>query len=291
MAQPYDTDPIQVQQFMNDVKHVYQGMGKGLSAYARVRSGVIGISTHFDLLDQVTVEEKPNAPGTDIPVSNATWTRVTCLLKNYVAGKYSDIFKQREILPSERMEVAMALVKGAMRREDQIILDEFLAAVTASGTQATSLVLDDAFPNDGEQMSVAVLRRIGRIFDHENIPEDGRHVVMGAYAKEELLDDERYVSRDYANSTKLDSGMMPDYYGMKLHLIGKREEGGLPEINSKPVLYAWHQEAIGVARSLEHQVRVGWVEQKLSWLTTIFFRCGAKTREGKGLVRVTFAAS
>ena len=283
-------DPIAVEQFTQDLIHVYQGMGLGMLERTKSFRGVVGKQINVDLLDDTVMGRKDSAPGTPIQTVTDDASRVQITLDNYAGGRWTDIFKDTEVLPDMRMHLASNLMAAINRRRDQILIDHFETESAVVGSKI--------WKNDGLETRIAqantinakLVLDVATWFDDQEVPMEGRHMAIGARTKMDLMDDDKVVNRDYTSTEKWDNGMLRALLGFQIHYIGRRKEGGLPKVNAKPVALFWQESAVGTAHSLMPSVELSYDPPSLSHLVTGHFRCGIGTVQGIGMGYATFSA-
>ena len=96
------------------------------------------------------------------------------------------------------------------------------------------------------------------------------------------------TSADYVSVKSLMSGDIDTYMGFKWHIIETRSEGGLPYASSTWEGFAWHKSAIGMAIGIDIKTEVNYVAQKTSWLCNGVMKAGAVSRDGDGIVSVSY---
>ena len=77
------------------------------------------------------------------------------------------------------------------------------------------------------------LRQIKRLFDANDVPAEGRYVVLSAYQLDDLLSETKVTSADYASAKALVRGELDNFMGFKfVQLNAKKSDGSLilPEV-------------------------------------------------------------
>ena len=167
------------------------------------------------------------------------------------------------------------------RRMDQIVLD----ALSASGTSHT--VSNDIGGTDTD-LNVAKLREAKRLMDKNNVPSDGRCIIVHANSLESLLGETAVISADYNSVRALVTGEVNTFLGFKFITMGDRSEGGLPvDGSSDRTLYAFHKDAAGLGVGLNMKTEINYVPEKTSWLVNGIFSAGAIAIDDEGIVKLT----
>ena len=121
---------IAVTQFDTMTKHDYQGEGV-LRGKFRQRNNVTGSTVTFNKMGKGQASER-TAPSADVIAMNVDHSKVEVTLRDWEASEYTDIFKQKEVLPDEVSELSKTIKSAIGRRRDQLAIDA-LAAGTYDG--------------------------------------------------------------------------------------------------------------------------------------------------------------
>jgi len=269
-----------VQEFDDEVKHAYQGMGR-LRNTVTVRTGVTGDAYKFTRMGKGLANQK--ATQADVTPMDVGHSRQTANLENWNAPEYTDIFDQAEVNFDEKQELAITIAKALTRREDQIIIDA-MAAVTYS-TTPTDIDTGAQVAAGGTGLTVAKLRAAASFLSDRGVDESERHIAFTAADRDSLLGETEVTSSDFNVVKALVQGDIDSFMGFKFHLIETRDEGGLP---AKSV-FAYHKAAVGYAVGLDMKTSIDWVAQKTSWLCNGMLKAGAVAREAAGLVEIKTA--
>lgn len=268
--------PAFVAQFDAEVKQAYQGMSK-LQGTVRTKNGVIGSTHRFTKIGKGIAGL--HTPHADVTPMGVDYTTATATLADYDAPEYSDIFQQQKINFEEKRELVMVTAGGLGRRWDQSVIDAFIASGTTN-TVAKTIGGDNA-------MNMGKIRRIGKQFDDADVPETDRHIAWSAACKEQLLGTTKATSADYNSVRALVNGDIDSLYGFKFHLIGKRDEGGLPLSGTERNIFAWHKQAIGTAVGINMSTRIDYVANKASWLVLGKLSIGSVAIDATGISSIT----
>ena len=272
--------PAFVELFEAEVHQAYQAAAT-LRGVARMRTGVVGDTVKFPTVGKGSASVR--TPQTDVSPINATFAQVSVTLTDYIAAEYSDIFNQAKINFDERQELAQVVGNAIGRREDQIIIDA-LEAATAGTTVAKTVVTSGSAANS--DLNVGKIIAAKKALDAANVPPSDRHFVIHANNLAGLLGDERAVSGDYQTLQALVGGQINTMMGFQFHVIGDRDEGGLPLSSGDRTTYAFHKSALGCAVGIAHKTEVNYVPEKTSFLVTAMLSMGAGVIDANGLVDV-----
>lgn len=264
--------------FDAEVKQAYQGKAMLVPA-VRQRRGVEGSTVKFPKVGKGVATVR--VPQTDVTPLNVGFSNVTLTLQDYNAAEYSDIFSQAKVNFDERQELVQ-VVAGAMgRRQDQMILD----ALAASGT---SLTVANSIGGATTNMNLAKLREAKRLMDKNNVPPDGRHIVIHANGLANLLSETSVTSSDFNSVKALVQGEINTYLGFTFHVLGDRSEGGLAIDGSLDrTCFAFHKDAIGYGEGIGMRTEINYIAEKTSWLVNEVFSAGAVTIDAEGIVSIT----
>jgi hypothetical protein len=216
---------------------------------------------------------------------NGTFSSVTATLVDYVASEYSDIFNQAKINFDERQELAKLVGNAIGRREDQIIIDALIAG--SAGTTVANTVVTSGSASASD-LNVGKIIEAKKGLDAKSVPPTDRHMIIHANSLASLLGDERAISADFAQVQALVRGEVNSFMGFTMHMIGDRDEGGLPKDGSNDrTCLAFHRDAIGCAVGIPPKTEVNYIPEKTSFLVTAMYSAGAIVIDANGLVDIT----
>jgi hypothetical protein len=248
-----------------------------------MRTGVEGSTAKFPILAKGSASIR--TPSTDVVPLNGTFSSVTATLTDYVASEYSDIFNQAKINFDERQELAKLVGNAIGRREDQIIIDALIAGSAGSTVANTVVTTGSAGASD---LNVGKIIEAKKGLDAKSVPPTDRHMIIHANSLASLLADERAVSADFAQIQALVRGEVNSFMGFQIHMIGDRDEGGLPKDGSNDrTCLAFHRDAIGCAVGIPPKTEVNYIPEKTSFLVTAMYSAGAIVIDANGLVDIT----
>jgi len=262
--------------FDAEVKQAYQGVAKLVPA-VRQRRGVEGSTVKFPKVGKGIATAR--VPQSDVTPMNVGFSTVTCTLSDWNAAEYSDIFNQAKVNFDERNELVKVVANAIGRRQDQLILN----ALAASST--SNIVTEDEGGTD-TGLNVAKLRAAKKYMDKNNVPMEGRHMIIHANSLSSLLAETAVTSADFNTVRALVSGELNTFLGFTFHTIGDRDEGGLPVASSERKLWAFHRDAIGYAEGIAPRTEINYIPEKTSWLVNAVFSAGAITIDAEGIVEV-----
>jgi len=277
--------PAFVQLFEAEVHQAYQSAAV-LRGAARTRTGVVGDTVKFPKVGKG--QASPRTPQTDVVPINAAFSQVTCTLSDFVAAEYSDVFNQAKVNFDERQELAQVVGNAIGRREDQIIIDA-LNSASAGSTVAKTVVTSGSAA--ASNLNIGKIIAAKKALDAKNVPPTDRHFVIHANNLAGLLGDERAVSNDFSQAKNLVTGEITSMMGFQFHIVGDRDEGGLPLATNDRTGFAFHRSALGVAVGIAPKTEINYIAQKTSFLVTAMLSMGAVAIDTDGIVDVVMDES
>ena len=272
--------PAFVQLFEAEVHQAYQSSAV-LRGAARTRTGVVGDTVKFPKVGKGTASVR--TPSTDVVPINASFSQVSCSLSNFVAAEYSDVFDQAKVNFDERQELAQVVGNAIGRREDQIIIDALNAASAGSTVAKTVVTTGSAAASN---LNVGKIIAAKKALDAKNVPATDRHFVIHANNLAGLLGDERAVAADFAQLKHLVTGEVTSLMGFQFHIVGDRDEGGLPLATADRTCFAFHRSALGCAVGIAPKTEINYIPEKTSFLITAMLSMGAVAIDVDGICDV-----
>ena len=272
--------PAFVQLFEAEVHQAYQGAAV-LRGAARTRTGVVGDTVKFPKVGKGSASVR--TPQTDVVPINGSFSSVSVSLTDFVAAEYSDVFNQAKVNFDERQELAQLVGNAIGRREDQIIIDA-LDAASAGSTVAKTVVTTGAAT--ASNLNVGKIIAAKKALDAKNVPATDRHFIIHANNLAGLLGDERAISSDFQTLQALVGGQINQMMGFTFHIVGDRDEGGLPLATADRTCFAFHRSAIGVGVGIAPKTEINYIPQKTSFLITAMLSMGAGAIDVDGIVDV-----
>jgi hypothetical protein len=264
--------------FDSEVKQAYQGQ-RLLAGVTRERSGVEGSTVKFPKIGKGSATIR--VPQTDVTPLNVTYSQVTATMEDYIAAEYSDIFNQQKVNFNERQELVQVVSGAIARRMDQVVLDALAAA------SSPSTVGNDVGGTDSD-LNVAKLRAAKKAMDANNVPAEGRTILVHANNLSSLLSETEVTSSDFNSVKALVTGDVDTFLGFKFITLGDRDEGGLAiDGSSDRTIFAFHRDALGLGIGMGQQSRVDYIPEKTSFLVASMFSAGAVAIDDEGIVSIT----
>jgi hypothetical protein len=262
--------------FDEEVKQAYQGEAL-LRGTMRTRSGVQGNTVKFPKIGKGVATVR--VPQTDVTPLNVTYSQVTATMTDYIAAEYSDIFHQSHVNFDERRELVQVVSKSIARRMDQLCIDALNAASSPS-TVATGV------GGAASNMNIEKLRAAAKAMNDNNVPAEGRHLLMHSSQLDALLGETEITSADFASVKALVRGEINSFMGFNIITMGDRDEGGVPKPSTR-TCFAWHQDSMGYAESMSQKSEVNYIPEKTSFLVSSMFSAGAVAIDDEGIVKIS----
>jgi hypothetical protein len=263
--------------FDAEVKQAYQAKAMLVPA-VRQRRGVEGSTVKFPKVGKGVAT--PRISQTDVTPMNVGFSNVTCTLEDWNAAEYSDIFSQQKVNFDERNELVQVVANAIGRRQDQLILN-------ALNSSSTALTVADDIGGTDSNMNVAKLREAKKLLDKNNVPFEGRHIIVHANSLASLLAETSVTSADFNTVRALVAGELNTFLGFTFHVLGDRAEGGLPLATAARTCFAFHRDAIGYAEGIAPRTEINYIPEKTSWLVNAVFSAGAISIDDEGVVKIT----
>lgn len=263
--------------FDAEVKQAYQASAV-LRPAIRVRSGVEGSTYKFPKIGKGVAQVR--IPQSDVTPLNVSYGQVTATLSDYIAAEYSDIFMQAKVNFDERSELVKVVSSAIGRRQDQLIIDALVASST-SNTVASSV------GGANTNMNLDKLIAAKKALDAKNVPMDNRHILIHANNLAGMLGETKVTSSDFNTVKALVQGEINTFLGFTFHVVGDRDEGGLPLSSGDRKVYAFHRDAIGMAEGIAPKTEINYIPEKTSFLVASMFSAGAVAIDAEGIVEIT----
>ena len=265
-----------VQLFDAEVKQAYQS-SRALAGLTRERANVEGNQVKFPKIGKGTATVR--VPQTDVTPLNVTYSQVTATMSDYIAAEYSDIFSQQKVNFDERRELVAVVSAAIARRMDQLVLD----ALNAS---ATTLTVATTVGGAGTNMNIEKLIEAKKLLDANNVPSEGRCMIIHANNLAGLLGETEVQSSDFNTIKALVSGEVDTFMGFKFVTLGDRDEGGLP-LPSTRTCFAFHKDAVGMGIGMNQKSEINYIAEKTSFLVSSMFSAGAVAIDDEGIVKIS----
>jgi hypothetical protein len=137
-------------------------------------------------------------------------------------------------------------------------------------------------------MNVAKLREAKKLLDKNNVPPEGRHIILHANGLSSLLSETAVTSSDFNTVKALVAGEINTFLGFTFHILGDRSEGGLAVDGSLDrTCFAFHKDALGYAEGIAPRTEINYIPEKTSFLVNSIFSAGSIIIDDEGIVKIT----
>jgi hypothetical protein len=150
------------------------------------------------------------------------------------------------------------------------------------------LTVDNDIGGSDTNMNVAKLREAKKLLDKNNVPPEGRHIILHAAGLASLLSETAVTSSDFNTVKALVAGEINTFLGFTFHILGDRSEGGLAIDGSLDrTCFAFHKDSIGYAEGIAPRTEINYIPEKTSFLVNSVFSAGAIAIDAEGIVEIT----
>jgi len=276
--------PAFVTIFDNEVKQAYQA-SRALAGLVREKS-IDGDTVKFNKLGKGVASVR--TPQSDVVPMSLAYSLVTATMTDYIAAEYSDIFNQSHVGFSDRQELVGAVGNAIGRRMDQVVIDALDASTPVA---VANTVQNDGTAGSATDLNVGKLRAAKEALDTNNVPPADRVLLIHAANLSALIGNTEVQSSEFNEVRALVDGSLSQFLGMRIVVIGDRDEGGLTKDGSNDrSCYAFHKNAMGMGVSMNQKSEVNYVPEKTSFLVSSMFGAGAIAIDdgsAGGIVKIT----
>jgi hypothetical protein len=135
-------------------------------------------------------------------------------------------------------------------------------------------------------MNIEKLIEAKKLLDANNVPSEGRCMIIHANNLAGMLGETEITSSDFATVKALVSGEVDTFMGFKFVTLGDRDEGGLP-LPSTRTCFAFHKDAMGMGIGMNQKSEINYVPEKTSFLVSSMFSAGAVAIDDEGIVKIS----
>ncbi len=276
--------PAFVTIFDNEVKQAYQA-SRALGGLVREKS-IDGDTVKFNKLGKGVASVR--TPQSDVVPMSLAYSLVTATMTDYIAAEYSDIFNQSHVGFNDRQELVGAVGNAIGRRMDQVVIDALDAATAVA---VANTIANDGSSGSASDLNVGKLRAAKEALDSNNVPAADRCLLIHAHNLSALIGNTEVQSSEFNEVRALVDGSLSQFLGMRIVVIGDRDEGGLTKDGSNDrSCYAFHKNALGMGVSMNQKSEVNYVPEKTSFLVSSMFGAGAIAIDdgsAGGIVKIT----
>lgn len=267
-------------ELFDEIVHTkYQNEGFLLKGTTRTKTGIVGDVVHFPVYGGAVAS--PRSYRSDIVPISPTTESVSCIMQDWIAGDYTDVFEQQKVNFDEVSEVAKIETMAIGRQNDQMIID----AGINSGT--TNTIADG-----GDNMTFEKVLQVSEYLDDIGVPQEDRYMLLSASAQKSLLQSDRITNQFYVSNMLLQSGSMhrKNLLGFTFIVIPtftyQGQTFGLPKTGNIRTCLAFHKQAIGYAEGIAPRTEINYIPQKTSWLSAVLLSANAVAIDPTGIVTI-----
>lgn len=276
-----------IQSYGSNVIALYQQAEAKLQG--AVKEEPMKAKTHFfDRLGATAAVQKTVRHGAT-PIVDSPHSRRAVQMTDYEWADLLDKQDEIRILIDPKSAYAVNAVKALKRTYDDIVIAAFDADALAgeNGTETVTFASEDAGDNDfsAAVMDIEDLLTIKKQLDNQDVPADGRFILVAPSVLSQLLRDVEVSSADFNSVRTLVKGELETYLGFKF-ITSTR----LPTVTGTDKKgFAWHKDSMGVALGMPIVTNVS-IRDDLSYATQVYaaMTMGAVRLQGAGVVRYQF---
>ena len=265
--------------FKSEIVRLFQEEAGGLRSTVRTRT-IVGKSDHWERLGGIELTSVTTRHQA-WPYTPGTFTRRRVNMSDYAGSERLDQLDEVRMMINPRNEHTSNLMRAWQRTIARTITDAIdgnsLAVSNVEATSTVALPASQTIANGGTGLTMAKLRQSQRILDNAGVPRDGRrHILVSAYALEDLMADTQFTSADYTSMRALQDGgagliNSGTFMGLQWHMIsdavpddtsvtgasvGTPVSPILPKSGNIRTCFVYHQDAMGLTFAKEASASV-----------------------------------
>jgi hypothetical protein len=223
------------------------------------------------------------------PIVDSLHSRRAVVMADY---EWADLVDQQDeirILIDPKSQYAINAVKALKRTYDDVVIAAFDANALAGENGTDTVVFTDEDAGDVDfsaaVMDIDDLLTLKQLLDEQEVPADGRFILVAPSVLSQLLRDVEVSSADFNSIKTLVRGEIDTYLGFKFITSNR-----LPTVaGTDKYGFAWHKESMGVAMGMPIKTNIS-VRDDLSYATQVYaaMTLGAVRLQGSGVVRYRF---
>jgi hypothetical protein len=284
-----------IQSFKDEMFHLAQQKGSKLRS--KVRNQMVRGEAHmFERLAPSDAVAKTTR-HTTTPVVDVTHSRRKVTIQDYLWADLVDDEDRRRMLVEPKSEYALNAGYAMGRKWDDLIIGSDGAATPAisggmlgdaadgTGAQVVFDTANQEIVSGAAGMTIAKLTEAKYIMDSNDVPAEGRVIVIGPMQLQDLLNTTEITSADYNTVRALVKGDINTFLGFEFVMSTR-----LPLATAERVCVAYQRDCVGLAVNRDVEVKVS-ERDDLSYAWQIFARfSAAATRiDDAGVVRILCA--
>lgn len=218
-----------VEQYSANVQALLQQKGSKLRGLVPSET-IIGKSAFYDQIGTVAAVKKTSRHA-DTPQMDTPHKRRKITTETYHWGDLIDNDDKVKLLIDPTSEYANAAAWAMGRAIDEAIVDAAFGTAWAgeSGNEEVVFPVSQIIDSSGTNgFTFDKLREVKRMFDANDVPSEGRYIVLTAYQMDNLLSETKVTSSDYAAAKALVRGEVDNFMGFRfINVNGRRGDGSL----------------------------------------------------------------
>ena len=257
-----------------DIKLAYQQFGSKMknTTYFKTCQG-----TTMDFKKMGTGEAAQKSRHGNVPVMNATQTKVTATMADWYAGDYADLLDLEKINHDEKAAIVRTAVGALGRKVDSLIINQLDDTTNTIGSGGTGLSRPKVLEAMADLMG-------------NGVPLDGNiFCVVGAHQWAELYNIAEFKSADYVGPNNLPwvRGGEQMKYWMGIYWY---PHNYLPFADGSTAgdraCFMYHRDAIGYAENSDIRTFIDWVPEKAAWFVDNMVSGGAILIDEDGVIEI-----
>jgi hypothetical protein len=276
-----------IQSYGSNVIALYQQADSKLQG--AVKEEPMKAKTHFFDRIAPTAAVKKTVRHGATPIVDSPHSRRAVSMVDYEWADLVDQQDELRILIDPKSAYAVNAVKALKRTYDDLVIEAF-DADAKSGENGTDTVLftdEDAGDEDfsAAAMDIDDLLTLKQKLDEQEVPADGRFILVAPSVLSQLLRDSEVSSADFNSVKTLVRGEINTYLGFTFITSNR-----LPTVASTDKYgFAWHKDSMGVAVGMPIKTNIS-IRDDLSYATQVYasLTMGAVRLQGAGVVRYRF---
>lgn len=260
-----------VRQFEREVHEAFQRMGTKIRNTVRLKTGVIGSSTTFQVVGKGTATTKARH-GTITPM-NQDHTAVECTLSDFYAGDWVDKLDEIKVNIDERQVTANAGAYALGRKID----DQLTTALDSTSQTVVSWTVTST-----AAVRNALLKMV-QALDNNDVPSDGqRFGLLTPVAWSMAMTVPEFASSDYVSDKPFASGYQEWRRWMGVNWC---MHSGLPGKGTATAkVFAYHKTAVGYAEGMAVTSDITWHGDRAAHFVNNMMSGGAVLIEDEGVI-------
>lgn len=246
---------IHVKQFKDDIIQAVQQTNSRLDGTVRRKEAVKAEEFFFHKLGSFNLLEKSGRNSTT-PFLDPVHTRRKLVTSAFHGALFIDDFDtDRSIISGLDSDYMQGLVKAAKRKKDDLIIAAAtgLAYEGKDGTTSVALPSSQQIASGSTGLSSTKLLNALEIIRAADVdPEEKIYCVISASQANDLMQDEKFINRDYSMGAVLDKGQIMSWGGINFIHSERLELNGSSE--RKVLLYTENALGFGMARDITMKV-------------------------------------